>query len=205
MTDSYPYMISNGKIESIFAKIRSAAKPAKFTNELLKQMGFASSNDRAVIPLLKKLGFLLEDGTPTEYYDRLKDTTDWQFVLGERIQELYKDLYNINTEIHTDTEDEIKGAISRITGKDDTTVVRYLATFKSLTALAKFGSSPRLKEKPVEKEKEKVNEKEPANSPQNQPGLGFEFCHNIQIHLPATTDVAVYNAIFKSVRDNLIN
>lgn len=203
MADSYPYMISNGKIESILAKVRSAAKPAKFTNELFKQMGFSSSNDRAVIPLLKKLGFLLEDGTPTEYYDRLKDDIDWQFVLGERIQELYKDLYNINTEIHTASDDEIKGAISRITGKDNTAVARYLATFKSLVALAKFGSSPRLKERPAEKEK--APEKESHKPAQAQPGLGFEFCHNIQIHLPATTDVAVYNAIFKSIRDNLIN
>ncbi len=203
MADSYPYMISNGKIESIFVKIRSAAKPAKFTNELFKQMGFSSSNDRAIIPLLKKLGFLQEDGTPTEYYDRLKDNTDWQFVLGERINELYKDIYSINTEIHTAKDDEIKGAISRITGKDETSVGRYLATFKTLVSLAKFGSSPRLKDKPAEREKSP--EKEPVKPPQIQSVLGFEFCHNIQIHLPATTDVAVYNAIFKSIRDNLMN
>ena len=203
MANTYPYMITNGKIESILTKIRSAAKPVKFTNELFKQMGFSSSNDRAIIPLLKKLGFLLEDGTPTEYYDRLKDTTDWQFVLGERIQDLYKDLYNINTEIHTALDEEIKGAISRITGKDDTTVARYLATFKSLTSLAKFGSSPRLKEKSAEKEPSP--DKDLPKPAQVQPSLGFEFCHNIQIHLPATTDVAVYNAIFKSIRDNLMN
>lgn len=203
MADSYPYMISNGKIDSILAKIRSAAKPPKFTQELFKQMGFPSSNDRAAIPLLKKLGFLLEDGTPTEYYDRLKDNTDWQFVLGERIQELYKDIYNINTEIHKAPDDEIRGAISRITGKDENSVNRYLATFKTLASLAKFGSSPRLKEKPLEKDK--APEKEPTKPAQPQSGLGFEFFHNIQIHLPATTDVAVYNAIFKSIRDNLMN
>lgn len=203
MIDSYPYMISNGKLDSILSKIRSAAKPPKFTQELFKQMGFPSSNDRAAIPLLKKLGFLLEDGSPTEYYDRLKDNTDWQFVLGERIQDLYKDIYNINTEIHMASDDEIKGAISRITGKDETSVTRYLATFKTLASLAKFGSSPRLKEKPTEKEK--APEKETLKPAQPQSGLGFEFCHNIQIHLPATTDVAVYNAIFKSIRDNLMN
>ncbi len=204
MASSYPYMISNGKIESILSKIRSAAKPTKFTQELFKQMGFPSSNDRAVIPLLKKLGFLLEDGTPTEYYDRLKDDSDWQFVLGERIQEHYKDIYNIDTEIHTAPDNEIKGAMSRITGKDESAVGRYLATFKTLASLAKFGSSPRLKEKPIESDR--LNEQETTNKPpQTRSGLGLEFCHNIQIHLPATTDVTVYNAIFKSIRDNLIN
>src|SRR5690348_3773130 len=116
MADSYPYMLTNNKIAPILSKIRSAAKPSKFTYEFLKQLGFSSSNDRAVIPLLKKLGFILEDGAPTEYYGRLRDTTDWQFVLGERMQDLYKDLYNIDTEIHKESDEEIKGAMTRITG-----------------------------------------------------------------------------------------
>lgn len=30
-----------------------------------------------------------------------------------------------------------------------------------------------------------------------------DFHYNIQIHLPATTDISVYNAIFKSIRENL--
>ena len=31
-----------------------------------------------------------------------------------------------------------------------------------------------------------------------------QFHYNIQIHLPATTDISVYNAIFKSLKDNLL-
>ncbi len=200
MTDSYPYMLSNNKIEPILGKIRAAAKPLKFTHELLKQMGYSSSNDRAVIPLLKRLGFLSEEGAPTEYYDRLKDNTDWQFVLGERINDLYKDIFNINTEIYKASDEEIKGAISRTTGKDEASVTRYLTTFKTLTNLAKFGTSPRVKEKP-----EKEIPKEPEHRQGTENNSKIEFCHNIQIHLPATADVSVYNAIFKSIKDNLIN
>lgn len=37
-----------------------------------------------------------------------------------------------------------------------------------------------------------------------QPGVaGLHY--NIQIHLPATKDVEVYNAIFKSLREHLLN
>ena len=36
----------------------------------------------------------------------------------------------------------------------------------------------------------------------SQPNLGFHY--NIQIHFPATTDISVYNAIFKSLKDNLL-
>ena len=69
MTD-YPYMISNNKISSIITKIQQAARPAKFTQEVLKNLGFTSTNDRAFIPLAKRLGFLADDGTPTALYDQ---------------------------------------------------------------------------------------------------------------------------------------
>jgi len=207
MTDSYPYVLTNNKIDAILSKIRSAAKPSKFTHEFLKQLGFSSSNDRAVIPLLKKLGFILEDGAPTEYYDRLRDATDWQFVLGERIQDLYKDLYNVDTEIHQKTDVEVKGAITRITGKDEVAVARYFTTFKALAALAKFGASPKVA-KEVEENKEEPTSMPKVASPAPMKEVaaegGFSFHHNIEIHLPATTDISVYNAIFKSLRDNLL-
>jgi hypothetical protein len=32
----------------------------------------------------------------------------------------------------------------------------------------------------------------------------LKFHYNIQIHLPATSDVGVYNAIFKSLKENLL-
>lgn len=43
---------------------------------------------------------------------------------------------------------------------------------------------------------------QPYQVVQSQPNLGFHY--NIQIHLPATTDISVYNAIFKSLKDNLL-
>lgn len=201
MVDSYPYIISNNKISPILAKIRTAAKPSKFTHEFLKQLGFSSSNDRAIIPVLKKLGFLSEEGAPTDYYDRLKDGTDWKYVLGERMSELYKDLFNIDEEIYKANDSEVEGAISRVTGKDKSSVRRYLATFKTLATLAEFGTSPRLKEKPEEKKEEPAAKQTPGKLKDSK----VEFSHNIQIHLPATTDISVYNAIFKSVKENLLD
>ena len=52
-----------------FSKIRDAQAPPKFTNQLLKDMGFESSNHRPFIPILKSLGFLSPDGTPTQHGD----------------------------------------------------------------------------------------------------------------------------------------
>lgn len=213
MADDYPYMISNNKIDPIIEAIHSAAKPPKFSHEFLKKLGFNSSNDRAVIPLFKRLGFLTDSGVPTSHYDDLKDKTKRASALGQRIRDLYSDIYSINTAIHNGTEDEIKGAISRVTGKDATSVGRYYSTFKALTALADFETTPAaVKEKKRIKEgDEKKSSSEAQGQEQTGSNLGDNgktvasgFHYNIQIHLPATTDISVYNAIFKSLKDNLI-
>jgi hypothetical protein len=209
--DTYPYIISNNKIEPILAKIRSAAKPERFsTRESLVKWGFAASNDRAMVGVLKALGFINENGTPTEYYDRLRDPNDWRFVLGERMRDLYSDLFAIDTNMHSAPENEIKGAISRVTGKDDESVKRYYATFKTLAGLAKFDAKPSraTKAENVDREEGKGDEPATKRAPDQRGGESEtrrrpDFHYNIQIHLPVTTDVTVYNAIFRSLRENL--
>ncbi len=200
MTD-YPYMLSNNKIKPIITKIQQAARPQKFTIEFLRTIGFTSTNDRAFIPLAKKLGFLMEDGTPTSLYDQLKDVTSSAKILATQIKILYSELFAINTTINNASEMEIKGAIGRVTGKDEDGVTRVYNTFKALCTIADFtqeNSGINKTEKTTKKE-----EKEIINIPQESSRLN-EFHYNIQIHLPATTDISVYNAIFKSLKDNLL-
>lgn len=206
MTDSYPYMIANGKISQVLDKLRKAAEPSKFTHSFLTQLGFASTNDRAIIPLLKKLQFLTEDSTPTAKYKDLRDPTRFRSVLGEQVKELYSDLYAINTRIHEANEDEIKGAISRVTGKDETSVTRFYNTYKTLTDIAEF-DEPAISPKQIVETKPEIQEPEKKKSDVKIPthSIGSpDFHYNIQIHLPATTDIAVYNAIFKSIKENLM-
>ena len=206
MPESYPYIISNNKIEPILTKIRSAAKPERFsTRETLVKWGFAASNDRAMVGVLKALGFLTENGTPTEAYDRLRDTNEWRYVLGERMRELYADLFAIDMSINSAPENEVKGAISRVTGKDDESVKRYYATFKTLAGLAKFDPKPTKAAGPVTRTEEGDDAARPATPARPEPEgrRRPDFHYNIQIHLPVTTDISVYNAIFRSIRENL--
>lgn len=201
MTD-YPYMLSNNKISQIITKIQQAARPQKFTLEFLRSIGFTSTNDRAFIPLAKKLGFLMEDGVPTSLYDQLKDTTCASTILATQIKKLYSELFAINTEIQKSSEADVKGAISRVTGKDADGVSRIYNTFKTLCGIADFSTiTTTEQETSIEESIESEN-----NSVQvlNGSMLNPQFHYNIQIHLPATNDISVYNAIFKSLKDNLM-
>ncbi len=203
MPDSYPYIISNNKISPILARVRSAAKPERFTRDTLQKWGFAASNDRAMVGILKELGFLTEGGAPTPYYDRLRDPNDWEYALAERLRELYADLFAIDSDIHKAPEAEIKGAISRVTGKDDELVKRYFATFKALAGLANFAEKPTRASREEQQDQESVPAKIDVALPKEHPRRQPDFHYNIQIHLPVTTDISVYNAIFKSLKDNL--
>jgi len=196
----YPYMLSNNKIGPIIAGLQAAAKPPRFTLEFLRNIGFASTNDRAIVPLFKRLGFLSEDSVPTPYYDQLRDPTRSKQILAARIRDLYSELYTINTNIHNDTELNIKGALSRVTGKDEASVNRMYNTFKALCLLADFTNdvTPINFQDPIPE----PIEQQPSQEPEIIPKADFHY--NIQIHLPATTDISVYNAIFKSLKDNLL-
>ncbi len=52
------YVQVYGQLPQVFARIKDAQAPEKFTVQYLKDLGFSSSNYRAVIPLLKSLNFL---------------------------------------------------------------------------------------------------------------------------------------------------
>lgn len=208
MPDSYPYTISNNKISAVFAKIREAARPERLSQQVLKHWGFTGSNDRAFIPVLRGLHFIDENGAPTELYGKLKGDTNWQELLGEQIRQLYSDLFATNVNINSAPDAEVKGAMSRITGKDASTVARYFNTFKALATLAKFdgklAADVQTKDPDVQEGEEVVR----TDSKQNPIDVDSSvrtnsFHYNIQIHLPATSDISVYNAIFKSLKEHL--
>lgn len=75
-------------------------------------------------------------------------------------------------------------------------------TFLALLALADL-SNTKSTEPPASAVKDQPERVEPTLS-DSAPGNGLGLHYNIQIHLPATKDVEVYNAIFKSLREHLL-
>jgi hypothetical protein len=103
----------------------------------------------------------------------------------------------------------IKGKLATLTGKDDAILKKMAATFKALCKEADFTVDPSAAKKPTTPEDAaqaaaEVVVESPALD-QVTPRLpGLAFAHTIYINLPATRDVAVYDAIFKSIREHLL-
>jgi hypothetical protein len=197
------YVLPTNRIPDLFAKIRDGQAPDRFTHQLLKDWGFNSTNDRAFIPLLKALGFLTGDGKPTPRYHDYRDHSRSEAVMALAVRDAYSDIFLIK-ELPTNTDKKaIEGKFKSFHNASDNVAGLMTKTFFGLLALADLKA--KTTGLPVENEPEAGTaadrySKDPV-SLSGRPGLHY----NIQIHLPATKDVEVYNAIFKSLREHLLN
>lgn len=202
------YMTSIKNLPAIMQKIIDGTAPEKFTLAHLRGIGFRSSNDQGIIPLLKDLGFLASDGSPTKRYHDYRDASRSKKVLGEAIREAYEDLFHINENISDKDRPAIEGKFKSAHNVSDSLAQRLAMTFLALLTLADISSTHTKKKDPKKSLQEEVPITLPTPPPQpKEPGevsiAGLRY--NIEIHLPATKDVDVYNAIFKSLREYLFN
>jgi hypothetical protein len=204
------YSVAYGRLPDLFAKIRDGQAPEQFTQQLLKDWGFTSSHDRASIPLLKELGFLSPDGKPTTRYHDYRDHSRSRAVMADALREAYGDLFLIKEHPTDGDKDAIHGKFRSFHNVSDNVANCLTKTFYTLLGLSDLKSK---KAKP--KDPEEMEQPERLGTAMHQPhesergsgtsrrvaGAGLHY--NIQIHLPASKDVEVYNAIFKSLREHL--
>lgn len=196
--------MSNKRLPELITQIQSAGVPDRFSFEFLKKLGFTSSTDRALVNLLKKLGFVDAAGSPTERYRALKHRSDARRIIAEAVRDLYSDLFALNENIHNESKENIRGAVGRLTGAEERYVNLMASTFQGLAALGDFTATPGpSKQKEEQLPEDAVSPESEAQDHRHSP-RSIAFRHNIEIHLPATTDLAVYNAIFKSLKDHLL-
>ncbi|MBN4055759.1 DUF5343 domain-containing protein [bacterium AH-315-J23] len=207
--------MKNGAIASYFDAILNASAPTRFSYKFIEGLGFKSTNDRLLISILKDLGFLNSDGAPEDRYFKFLDKSKSAQVLAEGITEAYSDLFAVNLQAHTLTSDEAYNKLRTLYrgAKKDSVIKMVARTFVALCEYADFEHGNEIKENPpiVEVDNEVPNGEEQVKIKDNidqKPNTGNHLNMNalqyhINIVLPDTRDQAVYDAIFKSLRDHL--
>lgn len=220
MPTEVPYMMSITNVPSILEKIRTAGTPPKFTHDFLKStLGFGGSNDRAAIKVLRQLGFLSSDGTPTQRYNDYRgDQPGKSLAIG--LREGWPDFFLADEKIHERTNSQIQGIAKSLTGAGDSVAQKMAATFKALSDKADWTGAPadqqKLGDKKPNDERSQHDDGEPDSSDASHgrdtgqvkvdgPGTGlFQLHHDVHIHLPPTTEVSVYRAIFQAIKSELM-
>lgn len=207
------YMASVNHIPEIFDKIIQGTAPDKFTVSHLNGLGFTSSNDRGIIGLLKDLGFLSTDGTPTDRYHAYRDKSKSKAVMAEALREAYGDLFHINENPSENDRDAIIGKFKSAHNTTDRVAEQQARTFLTLLKLADLKAKPpgKMPTPPPEAEKleqpaKKERQPEAPSALPPQAAQAFTgFRYNIEVHLPPTKDPEVYNAIFKALKEHLLD
>lgn len=207
MSTKLPYVNQPGSIAKIFEKVRHAQTPERFTGDFLEtKLGFRGGNYKQFIPLAKKLGYLGTDGRPTDIYKSFRNPATSKTAAAQALRIGYKDLFERNEYANNLSKDDLKGLVVEITGLDSKNRIVQLVcqTFESLKKLADFETSlateksePRSEEqtrKPVLEESDRSIARD----------LDLNLSYIINLVLPKTDDPAVFNAIFRSLRDNLL-
>lgn len=202
MTNYPPYVNAYKLLTNLFEGIKTANVPTKFNRDFLTTMlGLKSSSYNAMIPLLKNLGFLDPTNTPTDDYRNFRDPQNSRQVLARRIKSAYGSLFSANTYAHRLTKQQVEAKLKTIlgVGDDDKMIPNVAGTFRELCDLADFESEETSK---TEEKKELPELYSPPTS-KIQTKLGLNY--TINLTLPATTDIEVFNAIFKSLREHILN
>ena len=196
------YMTSTKNLPTIMQKIVEGTAPDKFSVAHLKGIGFKSSNDQGIIPVLKDLKFLTADGSPTNRYHEYRDKSQSKQVLGDALREAYEDLFHIKEHPSESDRQAIIGRFKSVHNTSDAVAEKQALTFLSLLKLADISGGKRQSKKSPQTEAEERNKESGAAKPSVSSFAGLRY--NIEIHLPATKDVEVYNAIFKSLKEHLL-
>jgi hypothetical protein len=140
------------------------------------------------------------DGVPTERYKRFRNDASSGAAAAEALKIGYGPLYEINEYVHELSDDELKGVIVQATGveEDASTVRPTIGSFKALRAFAKFDETDA-----VEEDGGRGSNQEVLDGADGL-GKGIALSYTINLHLPPTSDIAVFNAIFKSLREHLL-
>tara|TARA_R110002096_G_scaffold24760_33_gene78104 strand:- start:2766 stop:3419 length:654 start_codon:yes stop_codon:yes gene_type:complete len=212
MADTLPYLAAPGTITTCLEKISNAATPGKVTGDFVNtKLAMKGGSGRALVPFLKKIGFVNSDGTPSDIYTRYRNPSEAGSAIAEAIRFGYKSLYDSNEYAHELNDSELKGLVVQVTGQesDSNVVSLILRTYKNLRELADFEGTTAPAEESTSPIQSPITLPQPhrqvGNNPSSSNRVGMNLSYTINLNLPATSDISVFNAIFKSLKENLLD
>lgn len=206
---SLPYVTATGNVERALKGIKAAATPDSVSQDFVKTiLGIKGGSGNQMTAYLKKIGFATADGTPTDLYRKFRNSTTEGWAAMQALKVGYAPLFQRNEYLYKLSDDDLKGLIVEETGaeQDSSVVGLVLACIKALKKFAKWDASPI--ELAAEPESMERHSPPPPlfGAPVAPVGgsLGFNLGYTINLNLPATADPAVFNAIFRALKEHLL-
>ncbi|MGO8094876.1 DUF5343 domain-containing protein [Rhizobium ruizarguesonis] len=200
-----PYTFAPGVLKRVLEKIPNAEKPPVFSTDFLGSvLEAAGGSARPIIPILKTTQMLNQGGIPTELYAQFQTEGGRPAAALQALRNGFAEIFRRNSYAHNATETALTDILVAITGltKSDRIVKSMLSTFQCFQEYAK-GAKPEISHVDTPADHSAPGEDNPRlDGGQGKP---LHLVYNINVVLPETTNVEVFNAIFKSLKGNLLN
>ncbi|MFN3885712.1 MAG: DUF5343 domain-containing protein [Aquabacterium sp.] len=210
MAANLPYVATPGSIKTALERIRSAATPERVTKDFVTTiLQIKGGTGGSLPPFLKRIGFVASDGAPTDLYRKFRNPATGGAAIADAIRIGYKELLQANEYFYKLSDKDLLALIVQVTGveAENRAAALTLSAIKALKAFANFDSVEVLAEP---KGQQPMQETPPTSIhlPTHQPNngkLGLNLSYTINLNLPATSDQAVFNAIFRSLKEHLLS
>jgi hypothetical protein len=207
-----PFLNAYGNVSKVLQAIKTAGTPPRFTQDFLAELGFTGGGARPILPLLKRIGLLGSDGAPTPLYTQFRNPTQSGQAMATAIRQGYRKLFSVNEQAQKLGREELEGLLMQITGLEagSTTLRAIYYTFEALKSFAALDAPADPPANIVVREEKAEPQPPPAPPPfsETPPFLrgevGMSLGYTINLNLPETDNIAVFNAIFQSLRENLL-
>jgi hypothetical protein len=209
MQTAVPAIIATGSIPRFLDAIRKAGIPPKVDGNYLKSIGFKNTNDAALVPLFKSLGFLDSSGKPTSTFREYRGASadEAKRVLGSAITACYSGLFEVYPDAYRKDDEALTNWMRANTDKGEATQVRALKTFKALRDAASFDEVPlapdiRLVGSPVPNGASKDGDV-PGRVQYVRTQTTPDVTINISLQIAATNDASIYDEFFAAMKKHL--
>jgi Family of unknown function (DUF5343) len=208
---SLPYVTAPGNVERALKQIKAAATPEAVSQDFVKTiLGIPGGSGNQMTAYLRKIGFAAPDGQPTDVYKKFRNTATEGWAAAQALKTGYAPLYVRNEYMHQLTDEQLRGLIVEETGveQESAVVTNVIGCIKHLKKHAKWNAEV------VEEVAEGSPVVAPSHLDQGQhnffppealPRLGLNLGYTINLNLPATSDPAVFNAIFRALKEHLLS
>jgi Family of unknown function (DUF5343) len=202
-----PYISTPGNIEKALAGIKSAATPPSVSQDFVKTiLKISGGSGDQMTSYLRKIGFRNDDGSPSDIYKKIRNTATEGAAAAAALKFGYKPLYVRNEYMHQLTDEKLRGLIIEETGWgiDAATVSLTLACIKQIKKFATWGETPIDENAGNSLPTPSVEPRQDSPPTPSGQQIRMQLGYTINLNLPATSEVAVFNAIFKSLKENLL-
>jgi len=198
----FSYTPSPANLKRFLDHVQGAGVPPKVTLQYLESAGFKTKNDRAILSVLKAIGFVDNSGVPTDAWRAYRDRDKARAVMAVALQSSYSGLFTTYPDAYRKDNEALRNYFSAHTNVGEVALSQIVRTFKALAELADFEAAP-----PEDVDGEPTplpSVPRGAAAPKPRAPSGLTVNINIQLQLPATEDEAIYDKLFASLKKHLL-